>query len=354
MLKIGLVGVRRGHIIQNLKFRNDVKFAAACDIKFADTHQRNDFVESWKNDDIEFEQLYDDYQKFLTHDLDVVLIATPPDLHATQAIQALQADIHVISEVPAVTDIEQAKALVNAARNSKAKYMFAENCCYWAFVQAWKKIIEAGQLGEIFYMEGEYIHDITHLLYDTQGIPTWRAKLEPIRYITHETGPLFDMINDRGVSVTALASDEFSDDYHQPNATVALVKTSKGTLIKLLVSLKNAADNYHRYLVFGTKGTLETKTNQNITLADFKNIPHLLGQVTLPLGITEPNLSADKTQSHGSADWRLLDTCIDAIVRDAPAPIDVYRGLDYTLPGICAIESLATRQTVEIPNPREF
>ncbi len=354
MINIGLVGVRRGHIIQTLVTRNDVNFSAACDIKFENEQNRKDFLNSWKNDGIEFDKLYDDFDEFLSHELDLILIATPPDFHAQQAIKALQADIHVISEVPAVTSIEQAKALVQARRNSKAKYMFAENCCYWAFVMSWKKIIREGRLGEIFYMEGEYIHNITNLFYDEQGNPTWRANLEPIRYTTHETGPLLDMIDDRAVSVTAASANSFSEDNNQPNASAALVKTAKGTLIKLLVSFKNAARDYHRYLVFGTKGTLETKTNEQITRADFTDIPYLTGQAILPMGISEPGLEKEKTQSHGSADWRLLDTCIDAIVNDKPEPIDIYRALDYTLPGICAIESIATGKTVEIPDPRKF
>ncbi len=356
MIKIGLVGVRRGHIVQNLRFRSDVKFSAACDLRFADQAERETFIEQWKADGIVFEKLYDDFDKFLSHNLDLILIATPPEFHASQSIRALQAGLNVISEVPAVTSIDEAKALVKAVRNSHKKYMFAENCCYWAFVQAWKKMISQGRLGDIFYMEGEYIHDLTPLLKDKDGKPTWRASLEPIRYVTHETGPLFDMIDDRGMTVVAGGCDPYSKpEYNLPNAEVALVKTTKGVLIKLLVSLKNSAAEYHRYLAFGTKGTLETKTTEPITFADFKDIPHLTGRVTLPMGITEPGLSSEKTQSHGSADWRLLNTCIDTIANDTAEPIDVYRGLDYTLVGVCAVESLAQGSVpIEIPDPRKF
>ncbi len=354
MIKIGLLGVRRGHIVQNLKYRDDIKFSAVCDIRFQDKQERQNFIDEWKADGITFTELYDDFDKFLTHDLDLILIATPPQFHAQQSIKALQANIHVISEVPAAMDIQQAKALVNATRKSKAKYMFAENCCFWAFVIAWKRMIQQGRLGNIFYMEGEYIHDITNLLTDEKGNPTWRANLEPIRYSTHETGPLLDMIDDRGIEITAAASDTFSEDYQQPNAAAALMKTQKGTLIKLLVSFKNASATYHRYLTLGTKGSLETKTTEPITRAEFSDIPHLHGQVILPLGTTEPGLSHEKTQSHGSADWRLLNTCIQAIINDEPPPIDVYRALDYTLPGICAIESIKLKKTIEIPDPRKF
>jgi predicted dehydrogenase len=276
--------------------------------------------------------------------------------HAQQSIAALRSGRHVICEVPAVMSIEEAKGLVDAVRQSKKKYLFAENCCYWAFVQTWRQMIREGRLGQVFYMEGEYVHDQPQLMCNPDGSPTWRASFDPIRYVTHETGPLLSMVDDRGVSVTALGSDAFSTpEYQSPNAAVALVKTVGGAVIKLLTSFRNAAEEYHRYCVFGTAGTLETKTTEEVTYADLRDIPHVKGRVRIPLGITEPGLSTEKTQSHGSADWRLLNTFVDAIAKDEPAPIDVYRALDYTLPGVCAAESVYHGgRAVEIPDPRRF
>ena len=44
--------------------------------------------------------------------------------------------------------------------------MMAENYCYFHYVLQWKKMIAAGRLGEIYYAEGEYIHEITEILED--------------------------------------------------------------------------------------------------------------------------------------------------------------------------------------------
>ena len=99
--------------------------------------------------------------------------------------------------------------------------------------------------------------------------------------------------------------------------------TAAGAVIRLMVSFCNASVPYHRYRLFGTKGTLETRDVDNETRASFNDIPHLTGEIRMPVGINEPGLSADKALSHGTGDWRMLHTIIDAIVHDTPGGIDV-------------------------------
>jgi hypothetical protein len=45
---------------------------------------------------------------------------------------------------------------------------------------------------------------------------------------------------------------------------------------------------------------------------------------------------------------------IDAIRRDAPPPIDVYRGLDFTLPGLISERLIAQGGVpLPVPDPRD-
>lgn len=68
--------------------------------------------------------LYSDYEAMLDQArLDLVVVSTPMPCHAPQATAALQRGIHVVSEVPAATDLEQCWQLVQAAPSSRAKYM---------------------------------------------------------------------------------------------------------------------------------------------------------------------------------------------------------------------------------------
>jgi predicted dehydrogenase len=340
-------------MVQSAARRPDVRFEAVCDLKFADSAAKEPLLAELKAGGLPFAQAYADVGRFLEHDLDVVVVASPPALHAVHSIAALRSGKDVICEVPAVMDLDEARDLVLAVRQSRRRYLFAENCCYWGFVRAWRQMVADGRIGTPFYLEGEYVHDVRFLMRDASGQPTWRAFFAPQRYCTHETGPLFDILQDRGVSVTCLETGaRMAPEFPAADAAVALVSMSQGAVCKFLACFKNAVEPpYHRYLVFGTRGSLETKTTEAITYANLGDIPHLDDRVSLPLGTAlKGSLAAG---GHGGADEAMLNDFLDALSRDLPLPIDVYRGLDYTLPGVCAALSAAqSGAPVAIPDPR--
>ena len=51
-------------------------------------------------------------------DVDAVVIGTPMQLHASQAVAALERGVHVLSEVTAGVSLEECEALVRACRES--------------------------------------------------------------------------------------------------------------------------------------------------------------------------------------------------------------------------------------------
>jgi hypothetical protein len=62
-----------------------------------------------------------------------------------------------------------------------------------------------------------------------------------------------------------------------------------------------------------------------------------------------------RSGGHGTSEYWLLRDFLAAVRGERPAPIDVYRGLDYTLPGILAIESAnANGAPMEVPDPRTW
>src|SRR5436309_14528267 len=52
-------------------------------------------------------------------DIDLVYIATPPFLHHTQAMKALNAGKHVICEKPLAMTVEQADEMISVARKNR-------------------------------------------------------------------------------------------------------------------------------------------------------------------------------------------------------------------------------------------
>jgi predicted dehydrogenase len=303
-----------------------------------------------------------DYEAFLAHRLDCVLVTTPPAAHAPMAVRALEAGADVVSEIPTAYDMDQARALVAAVRRSGRRYYCAENCCYWGFVLAWKRMAREGKLGAISYVEGEYIHDLGGLLQPRAdgSYSSWRASLEPIRYCTHETGPLLDILDSRVTAVTAFSSpSNLRPDL--PSGTdlqVGIFETACGALYKQLCGFSvTRHPPLHYYVVYGSRATLETdREDTTVTLGSFPELPGLQGLAHLPLSYTPPGGVPDWAGGgHGGADGAMLADFLSSIIAGTPSPIDVYRGLDYSLPGICAVESIRSgNRKVAVPDPRDF
>jgi hypothetical protein len=53
---------------------------------------------------------------------------------------------------------------------------------------------------------------------------------------------------------------------------------------------------------------------------------------------------------HGGGDYFIVQEFIEAIRRDSAPPIDVYRALDYTVPGLISEQSIA-QGGVPLPVP---
>ena len=189
--KIGLVGANRGSgLVHPFSVFAETEIAALCDL---DPARLADAGQYYQVDD---KALFTSYADFLNTDIDVVVIGTPIQLHAEQAIAAMEAGKHVLSEVTAAWTIEQCEQIVNTVKRTQQVYMLAENMCYQHFIREWKTWIDAGRLGDIFYAEAEYIHDIKELLWDeSSGEAFWRLERPPIYYCSHSLGPLLMLMD---------------------------------------------------------------------------------------------------------------------------------------------------------------
>ena len=81
-------------------------------------------------------------------------------MHAPQSTIALQEDKHVISEVPAATDLQQCWKLVQSVEDSKNKYMMAEIYVYTKPNILIRELAKQGLFGDIYFEEGQYIHEL--------------------------------------------------------------------------------------------------------------------------------------------------------------------------------------------------
>jgi predicted dehydrogenase len=114
-----------------------------------------------------------DYRKVLAdRSIDVVEVCTPNVFHAPISKEALEAGKHVLCEKPLATSSAQAAELVDLATSKKLRNCTSHNLRYYPMVQQMRRMVEAGDLGEITVVQGTYSQD--WLLYDTDY--NWRIE----------------------------------------------------------------------------------------------------------------------------------------------------------------------------------
>jgi predicted dehydrogenase len=343
--RAGIVGLQRGSgLLHALATHPNVEITALCDANPATLAVMGD--EYRLPDSQRFTQFHD----FVNAPLDLIAIATPIEFHAQQSVAAMEAGKHVLCEQTAAYTVDDCERLVQTVRRTGRKYMMAENYCYFHYVLQWKEMVRAGKLGQIFYAEGEYIHEITDLLRNPKtGEQHWRYRRAPIWYCGHTLGPLLTLMDDRIVKATGAHSGRHThpgESIAYLDMEVGLFQTQKGAVIKILRS--QVAPRYHDlifYSLYGTKGFVETGreggwagTTGRIFLKDEMK-PEDGGREITCL-TSDPNAPAEaRSGGHGTSEYFMIRDFISAIENDTQPPIDVQRAVDMTLPGILAHEA---------------
>lgn len=356
-LKVGIVGAPRGSgFVRAIQTVTETELVAICDIR--------EDVLNRTADQFGIEKRYTNYEEMVDSDLDIIIVSTPMPLHTPQAVMALQRGKHVITEVPAATDLEQCWQLVEAVRKSNCKYMMAENYTYMKPNVLVREIARRGVFGDIYFGEGEYIHELKEL----NEITVWRRKWQTGRngctYPTHSLGPVLQWFQDRVVSVCCMGSGHHYKDprgnfYENEDSTTMMCKTSRGGQINIrLDMLSNRPHNLTYYSLQGTKGCYEAPRgfgdDHKIWLADYhKDLGwHSLWEFEAEFMLDiwrNPPEEALKA-GHGGGDYFEIREFVDCIINDTKPPVDVYEALDMTVPGLVSELSI-NRRSIPVPVP---
>ena len=91
---------------------------------------------------------YEDFGSLLRQrSLDLVCIATPTEMHASQAITALEAGKHVLLEKPMATSVVDALRINAAAKQAGKVLLVGHSHSYDAPIAQMRRIVESGELG---------------------------------------------------------------------------------------------------------------------------------------------------------------------------------------------------------------
>ena len=332
-VKIGVVGMIRGaYVISEVVGEPNVEVVAICDTDpkvLADAKTR---LEKAGAANV---VCYADYDTMLAEaDIDAVYVVTYASDHVSFVVKALNAGKHVLSEIPTVASVEEVKILKDAVSAHPER----------------KKMFEAGKFGDVVYAESEYLHSLKPEEIKPYENPNhWRRYLFAIKYLTHNLGPLLYVMDDEVVSVTCMEPDTVYNPHKLGVENgVALFKTAKGAVIRILISFGSYCKNGHRFRIMGTKGTIETGFDQTThSFAAFDDIP---GSKEKYIDIPINDVSFGIAGGHGGADKKMVLDFLKCIIEDKQPELDVDMGIKMSLPGIIAHDSAAQGGTaLEIP-----
>lgn len=269
-----------------------------------------------------------DYMEIVNNpDIDVVTVAIPDQQHVKVSCDLLRAGKHVLCEKPLALTREDIEEMVRVADESGAKFMVGQICRFTpSFVKA-KEIIDAGTLGELYFVESEYAHDYMKLCDD------WRA--DPKRHGVIGGGchavDLLRWLAGDPVEVFAYGTKKLLPMVEYDDATIAILKFDENLAGKVFVSTGCKRDYTMRTCIYGTKGTLICD-NTSPTMALF---------TTDEEGVVQPAQTIDvEVNNHNAA--KEFDVFADAILNDKPVVTDAREGAKTVAACLAIVEAAKT------------
>jgi 1,5-anhydro-D-fructose reductase (1,5-anhydro-D-mannitol-forming) len=200
---------------------------------------------------------YDDYDAMLNDPaVDAVYIATPNSLHLEQTLRALETGVHVLVDKPMALTVAEAETMVEGAKTHGLKLGVGFHLRHHPVHIALKRLIEAGEAGEIIFAEAQHCSNWTvSPRYPWHMDPAMAGAGSMMGRGVHCIDLLRWLVGQEIAEVTALADTPIETDPVE-TLTVAALKFDGGAFGQFMCS-RRVPNEANSVSLYGTQQRLE-------------------------------------------------------------------------------------------------
>jgi UDP-N-acetyl-2-amino-2-deoxyglucuronate dehydrogenase len=190
-------------------------------------------------------------------DLDAVSVCTPDGTHADYLVAALARGLHALCEKPLTDSVEGIRRILVAQQKSRSVVAVLHQMRFVPLHARMHEALRAGTLGNLSYLEGYYVHDLTHRAFVHDD---WR-RAENATPMVYAGCHFFDLLRwlaaDEIVEVYAQANHLAFPEYPESDLNVALLRFAGGAIGKVLVTFGSAGPQDHSVRLYGSNGSID-------------------------------------------------------------------------------------------------
>ena len=266
-------------------------------------------------------------------DIDVVSICSYDDAHADQAVSAFAHGKHVMVEKPVALSRTDAERVLRAQQDSGKLLTSNLILRHSPRFIAVREMVRGGAFGDVFYMEGDYLHEILWKV--TEG---WRGKMD-FYCVTYGGGiHLIDLMRwvlDSEVTEVAGMGNKMltaGSQFGYPDTIVNLLRFETGAIAKTVTTFGPRRRQIHTLNIYGTELSFENG------LPEARLFRGDRAEDEEPMTVPYPAINK----------FDLLPDFVDAIRKGREPNVtarDVFRVMDVCF---AAWQSVESRQTVKV------
>lgn len=203
-------------------------------------------------------RVVDTFEEMLSIDsLEAIDICTPNALHAEEVIAACEAGKHLIIEKPVAMDLRELKSVREAVRSSGVITQTCFESRWNPYIQCLKSMIGKGGLGDLFYIQCDYYHEIGPWWHGyTWGANTKKGGPSATLVASCHAVDLMRFFGGEISRIKAMGCIGHRQDYEYEPTYAAVVRYADGTIGKTGTSFEIESPYVNNIVLHGDGGSV--------------------------------------------------------------------------------------------------